>query len=119
MGEDARQMPLKVDSAIIFAPAGELVPVALESLEKGGTLSLAGIYMTPIPAMDYQRHVFYERDIRSVTCNTRADGRELLAEAAAIPIHPHTSVYPLADANRALLDLKQDKISGTGVLSIE
>jgi alcohol dehydrogenase, propanol-preferring len=119
VGEDARQMPAKVDSAIIFAPAGELVPIALESLEKGGTLSLAGIYMTPIPELDYQRHVFYERDIRSVTCNTRADGRELLAEAAAIPIHPHTSVYPLADANRALTDLKQDKISGTGVLVIE
>ena len=84
-------MPVKVDSAIIFAPAGELVPPALESLQKGGTLSLAGIYMTPIPAMDYQRYVFYERDIHSVTCNTRADGRELLAEAAAIPIRPHTT----------------------------
>jgi alcohol dehydrogenase, propanol-preferring len=118
-GEDARQMPVKVDSAIIFAPAGELVPVALESLKKGGTLSLAGIYMTPIPSLDYQRHLFYERDIHSVTCNTRADGRELLAEAAAIPIHPHTNVYTLADANRALLDLKQDKISGTGVLVME
>ncbi|MGA2799141.1 MAG: hypothetical protein ABSE63_16300, partial [Thermoguttaceae bacterium] len=88
-------------------------------LQKGGTLSLAGIYMTPIPALDYQRYVFYERDIHSVTCNTRADGRELLAEAATIPIHPHTTVYPLADANRALIDLKQDRISGTGVLSIE
>ena len=119
VGEDARQMPEKVDSAIIFAPAGDLVPLALESLQKGGTLSLAGIYMTPIPTLDYQRHVFYERDIHSVTCNTRADGRELLAEAAAIPIHPHTIVYPLADANRALIDLKNDKINGTGVLSIE
>jgi len=119
VGEDARQMPLKVDSAIIFAPAGELVLPALEALQKGGTLALAGIYMTPIPAMDYQRYVFYERDIHSVTCNTRSDGRELLAEAAAIPIHPHTAVYPLADANRALMDLKHDRISGTGVLSIE
>jgi alcohol dehydrogenase, propanol-preferring len=119
VGEDARQMPVKVDSAIIFAPAGDLVPTALESLQKGGTLSLAGIYMTSIPALDYQRHVFYERDIHSVTCNTRSDGRELLAEAAAIPIRPHTIVYPLADANRALIDLKQDKIIGAGVLSIE
>jgi alcohol dehydrogenase, propanol-preferring len=118
VGEDAGQMPVKVDSAIIFAPAGELVPRALESLQKGGTLSLAGIYMTQIPALDYQRHVFYERDIHSVTCNTRADGRELLAEAAAIPIRPHTTVYPLAEANRALIDLKNDKISGTGVLAI-
>jgi propanol-preferring alcohol dehydrogenase len=118
VGEDARQMPLKVHSAIIFAPAGELVPQALEALEKGGALSLAGIYMTPIPELDYQRCVFYERDIHSVTCNTRADGRQLLAEAAAIPIRPHTTVYPLADANRALIDLKNDRLSGTGVLSI-
>jgi alcohol dehydrogenase, propanol-preferring len=116
VGENAADMPVKVQSAIMFAPAGELVPPALENLEKGGTLSLAGIYMTPIPQMDYMRHLFYERDIHSVTCNTREDGRELLAEAAAIPIRPHTTVYPLADANRALQDLKADRISGTGVL---
>ena len=118
VGENAADMPVKVDSAIMFAPAGELVPPALESLNKGGTLSLAGIYMTPIPKMDYERCVFYERDIHSVTCNTRADGRELLAEAAAIPIRPHTTVYPLADANRGLQDLKADRISGTAVLAI-
>jgi propanol-preferring alcohol dehydrogenase len=118
VGENARQMPVKVDSAIIFAPAGELVLPALESLNKGGTLSLAGIYMTPIPQMDYGRYVFYERDIHSVTCNTREDGRDLLAEAAAIPIRPHTAVYPLAEANRALQDLKSDRISGTGVLTM-
>ena len=117
-GEDAAQMPVKVDSAIMFAPAGELVLPALESLKKGGTLSLAGIYMTPIPQMDYERYVFYERDIHSVTCNTRQDGRDLLAEAAAIPIRPHTTLYPLADANRALQDLKNDRINGTGVLTI-
>jgi propanol-preferring alcohol dehydrogenase len=118
VGEDAARMPVKVDSAIMFAPAGELVLPALESLKKGGTLSLAGIYMTPIPQMDYERYVFYERDIHSVTCNTREDGRELLAEAAAIPVRPHTTVYPLADANRALQDLKGDRINGTGVLVI-
>jgi alcohol dehydrogenase, propanol-preferring len=119
VGEDARAMPVKVDSAIMFAPAGELVLPALESLKKGGVLSLAGIYMTPIPQMDYERYVFYERDIHSVTCNTRQDGRELLAEAAAIPIRPHTTLYPLADANRALQDLKNDRISGTGVLTMD
>ncbi|MEN6451239.1 MAG: zinc-dependent alcohol dehydrogenase family protein [Thermoguttaceae bacterium] len=119
VGERAEDLPVKVHSAIMFAPAGELVPPALEKLEKGGALSLAGIYMTPIPEMDYFRHVFYERDLHSVTCNTRQDGRELLAEAAAIPIRPHTTVYPLAEANRALLDLKQDRISGTGVLLVE
>ena len=116
VGEDARELPVKVDSAIMFAPAGELVPPALEALNKGGTLSLAGIYMTPIPQMDYGRYLFYERDLHSVTCNTREDGRQLLAEAAAIPIRPHTTVYPLAEANRALADLKHDRLSGTGVL---
>jgi propanol-preferring alcohol dehydrogenase len=117
-GQQAREMPVKVDSAILFAPAGELVPPALESLKKGGTLALAGIHMSPIPQMDYGRYVFYERDIRSVTCNTREDGRQLLAEAAEIPIRPHTTVYSLADANRALEDLKNDQISGTGVLAM-
>jgi propanol-preferring alcohol dehydrogenase len=119
VGEDAAEMPVKVDSAIIFAPAGELVPPALAALQKGGTLALAGIYMTPLPEMDYQRYVFYERDIHSVTCNTRQDGRELLAEAAVIPIRPHTTTYPLAEANRALQDLENDQISGTGVLVME
>ncbi len=118
VGERAADMPDKVHSAIIFAPAGELVPPALEMLRKGGTLALAGIHMSDIPALDYQRHVFFERDIRSVTCNTRQDGCGLLAEAAAIPIRPHTTVYPLAEANRALQDLKNDRISGTGVLAI-
>src|SRR5580692_7865022 len=105
-GGGAEELPVKVDSAIIFAPVGELVPPALEKLEKGGTLALAGIYMTPIPAMDYERCVFYERDIHSVTSNTRQDGRELLAESAEIPVRPHTAEYPLSDANRALQDLK-------------
>jgi alcohol dehydrogenase, propanol-preferring len=68
--------------------------------------------------MDYDRYVFYERDLRSVTCITRDDGRELLEEAAQIPIRPHTTVYPLAEANRALQDLKNDQISGTGVLAM-
>jgi propanol-preferring alcohol dehydrogenase len=118
VGENAADMPVKVDSAIIFAPAGELVPPALAALEKGGTLALAGIYMTAIPEMDYERYVFHERDIHSVTANTRADGRELLAEAGEIPIRPHTTVYPLSDANRALQDLASDRINGTGVLVI-
>ena len=96
VGENAAEMPVKVDSAIIFAPAGELVPAALEKLQKGGTLALAGIHMSPIPPLDYERYVFYERDIHAVTCNTREDGRDLLAEAAKIPIRPHTTVYPLA-----------------------
>ncbi len=118
VGATAADMPAKVQSAVIFAPAGELVPQALTKLAKGGTLSLAGIYMTPIPEMDYEECVFYERDICSVTANTRADGRELLAEAAEVPIRPHTTTYPLAEANRALQDLKADRINGTGVLVV-
>ncbi len=119
VGQNAADMPVKVQSAVVFAPAGELVPKALEQLDKGGTLSLAGIHMTPIPQMDYQQCLFYERDIRSVTANTRADGRELLAEAAQIPIRPHTTTYRLADANAALQDVKADRLKGTGVLVIE
>ena len=118
VGETANEMPVHTDSAIIFAPAGELVPPALAKLRKGGTLALAGIYMTDIPAMAYENTIFYERDIHSVTANTRVDGRELLAEAAEIPIRPHVTTYPLADANRALQDLKADRVNGTGVLVI-
>jgi propanol-preferring alcohol dehydrogenase len=116
VGERAEEMPANVDSAIIFAPAGELVPPALAALDKGGTLALAGIHMSPVPEMDYDRYLFYERDLRSVTCNTRQDGLELLAEAAAIPIRPHTTTYPMAEANRALQELKRDQIAGTGIL---
>jgi propanol-preferring alcohol dehydrogenase len=118
VGENAADMPVKVDSAIIFAPAGELVPAALESLKKGGTLALAGIYMTPIPSLDYEKSVFYERNIHSVTANTREDGRNLLAEAAAARVRPRVTCYSLAEANAALRDLKDDRINGTGVLMI-
>jgi propanol-preferring alcohol dehydrogenase len=117
-GETIEGMPGPADSAIIFAPAGELVPAALRILQKGGTLALAGIYMTTIPALDYEKHLFYEKNVHSVTANTREDGRGLLAEAAEIPIRPHTTTYPLAEANRALQDLKADRLSGTGVLLI-
>ncbi len=118
VGENAVDVPESADSAIIFAPAGELVPPALRSLKKGGTLALAGIYMTPVPGMDYERHLFYERNVCSVTANTREDGRELLAEAARIHLRPHTTVYPLGEANRALQDLKGDRIRGSGVLKV-
>ena len=109
-------MPAKMNGAILFAPAGELVPVALESLARGGTLALAGIYMSPVPPLDYTRDLFYERAIRSVTANTREDGEELLTEAARIPIRTATTTFPLEDANRALSLLKQGKFAGAGVL---
>jgi propanol-preferring alcohol dehydrogenase len=116
--ETIEGMPGKVDSAIIFAPAGELVPLALSCIEKGGTLAMAGIYMTPIPSMDYTRHLFFERDVRSVTSNTRQDGEDLLREAARIPIRPEVQVYPFEDVNRALQDLKNDRINGTGLIRV-
>jgi propanol-preferring alcohol dehydrogenase len=102
----------------MFAPAGELVPPALRALEKGGTLALAGIYMTPIPALDYTLDLFQERTLQSVTANTRQDGLDLLKEAAAIPIHPHTTPFPLEQANTALQELKAGTIQGAAVLSI-
>ena len=111
--------PVPLHASIIFAPAGELVPPALRALERGGTLALAGIHMTPIPTLDYDREVFGERVIRSVTANTRQDGLDLFREAAAIPIKPHTQQFPLEDANRALQALKAGTINGAGVLTIQ
>lgn len=108
--------PEPLDSAILFAPAGELVPRALAALDMGGTLALAGIYLTDIPPLQCERHLFHEKNLRSVTANTRKDGEELLQLAAQIPLSPRTTTFPLADANRALLMLKQDQIQGSGVL---
>jgi alcohol dehydrogenase, propanol-preferring len=85
-------------------------------LDKGGTLALAGIYMSEIPGLDYTRTLFDEKNIRSVTANTREDGRELLAEAASIGLKPHVTTYSLSEANRALFDLKVDRVNGTAVL---
>jgi len=85
-------------------------------LRAGGTLALAGIYMTAVPSLDYERDLFYERTLRSVTANTRADGEELLAEAARIPIRTATTTFPLEDANRALALLKRGGFAGAGVL---
>ncbi len=110
--------PAKVQSAIIFAPAGRLVLDALRVLEKGGTLALAGIYMTPVPEMDYQEHLYYEKTVRSVANSTRKDAEDLLKLAAEIPIRAEVQEFPWEDANRALLLLKQGKIQGAGVLRI-
>ena len=116
VGDIGDTMPAKADGTILFAPVGDLVPVALRNLARGGTLALAGIYMTPIPSLDYERDLFYERNLRSVTANTRADGEELLAEAARIPIRPATTTFPLEDANQALALLKRGGFAGAGVL---
>src|SRR5499433_980642 len=111
--------PVRMDAAVVFAPAGELVPVALRNLEKGGTVALAGIHMSDVPAMAYEPHLFWEKSLRSVTANTRADGEALLAEAAAIPLRPRVTAYPLSDANRALRDVAADRVAGTAVLMLD
>ena len=110
--------PEPLDAAIIFAPAGELVPAALEALDANGTLALAGIHMTPVPPLDYDRHLFHERTVRSVTANTRADGEEFLALAARLGISVTTTPYALDDAPRALSDLAADRIEGAAVLLV-
>src|SRR5581483_4488744 len=109
-GGSEEKPPEPLESAVLFAPAGEIVPGALEALDRGGTLAIAGIHLSDIPPLDYERYLFYERNLRSVTANTRADGEELLRLAAAIPLVPQTIRFPLSDANRALQFLKHDGI---------
>jgi propanol-preferring alcohol dehydrogenase len=110
--------PDALDSAVLFAPAGELVLPALEALDMGGTLALAGIYLTDIPSLHYERHLFHEKTLRSVTANTRRDGEELLRLAAEIPLRPKTTAFRLSEANYALQQLKHDAIAGSGVLLV-
>ena len=109
--------PVPLDSAIIFAPAGEIVPAALKALKKGGTLALGGIHMSPIPALDYNL-LYQERVVRSVANNTRQDGHDFLRIAAAIAIRTQTELFPLNEANRALNSLKNDAIRGAAVLKV-
>ena len=118
VGGATEMPPDKLHGSIIFAPAGELVPPALRALDRGGTLALAGIHMSPIPSLDYDRDLFGERVIRSVTANTRQDGVDLLREAATIPIKPHTVRFPLEQANRALQELKAGTFQGAAVLTM-
>lgn len=110
--------PVPLDSAIIFAPAGELVPLALESLGRGGTLALAGIHMSDIPALRYQRHLFGERTICSVTSNTRRDGEEFLALAQRLGIQVTTTPVPFEHADQALRDLAAGQVRGAAVLTL-
>ncbi len=112
-------LPVAVDSAIVFAPAGALVPRALEAVDKGGTVALAGIHMSDVPVLSYERHLFWEKTLQSVTANTREDGEALLREAAQIPIRPRVTRYPLAAANEALGDVAADRVEGTAVLVAE
>jgi propanol-preferring alcohol dehydrogenase len=108
--------PAQLDGAIVFAPAGEVVPPALRALRQGGTVAIAGIHMTEIPPLDYDTCLFREKTVTSVTSNTRADGEEFLREAVAIPLQPRITTFGLAEANDALAALARDGIRGTAVL---
>jgi alcohol dehydrogenase, propanol-preferring len=110
--------PVPLDSAILFAPAGDLVLPALEALDRGGTLAIAGIHLSDIPTLNYQRHLFQERQLRSVTSNTRADAREFLAFAGRHHIDVSTPEYALAQADQALSDLSEGRIAGAAVLLV-
>ncbi len=110
--------PVLLDAAILFAPVGDLVPPALEALDQGGTLAVAGIHLSDVPVLDYQRHLFRERTLTSVTSNTRADGEELLRLAPRLGVTATTTPYPLAEADRALDDLAADRVHGAAVLRI-
>ena len=132
-GEDARRLaldlgassagppdglpPVPLDASILFAPAGELVPVALAGLEQGGTLALAGIHVSDTPTLDYQHHLFREKTLTSVTANTRQDGEELLALAARLGVRSTVTTYPFEAADQALDDLKEGRFAGVAVLS--
>lgn len=115
VGDASVTPPVKLDAAIIFAPAGELVPIALSAVDKGGTVVLGGIHMSPIPSFQYSL-IYGERIIRSVANNTRIDGQEFLLEAAHIPVRTHVQTFPFEELNDALIALKRDAIRGAGVL---
>jgi propanol-preferring alcohol dehydrogenase len=110
--------PEPLDAAIVFAPVGDVVPAALAALDRGGTVSIAGIHLTAIPPLDYERHLFEERQLRSVTANTRHDGEELLAIAARIGMRVETTPYALDGADAALADLAGDRVNGAAVLHV-
>ncbi len=110
--------PVEMDSAIIFAPAGEIVPHALGAVRKGGTVALAGIYMTAVPELEYEAHLFHEKNLRSVEANTRKDGQNLLREAIEVPVRANVTRFALEEANEALIRLKSDAIDGSAVLVV-
>jgi propanol-preferring alcohol dehydrogenase len=117
-GDAYAEPPVPLDSAIVFAPAGELVPVALAALDRGGTLALAGIHLSDVPALEYERNLFYEKHVTSVTANTRADGEELFRLAPRLGIRAEVTVYPFASADHALDDLAEGAFAGVAVLAM-
>jgi len=110
--------PEPLDRAVIFAPAGELIPAALEAVRWGGTVASAAIHMSAIPRMDYTRHLFGERTLRSTTASTRGDGEELLEAAQAAEVTTKVRIFPFEEANEGLLAIKRDAIEGSAVLQV-
>jgi propanol-preferring alcohol dehydrogenase len=108
--------PEPLDAAVLFAPVGDLVPVAMRALDAGGTLSIAGIHLSDVPPLNYAAELFREKQLRSVTANTRADGEEFLRLAAALRVTPEVGVRPLDEADQALADLAADRVTGAAVL---
>ncbi len=117
-GDAAASPPEPLDSAILFAPAGELVPVALRALDRGGTLAIAGIHLSDIPPLRYATDLFEERQLGSVTANTRRDGEEFLEIAAKVPLRPTVTMYPFERADEALADLAADRVNGAAVIDV-
>ena len=118
VGDASDRPPVPLDAAIIFAPVGTLVPVALDALDAGGTLAIAGIHLTDVPVLDYQRHLFREKTVTSVTANTRSDGDELLTLADNLGIRPVVTPYPFDRAPQALDDLENGRVTGAAVLDM-
>lgn len=118
VGDAAEPPPDPLDAAILFAPAGELVPACLAALDRGGTLAIAGIHLTDLPPLNYAAHLFEERSIRSVTANTRADGEELLRLAPRLGVVATTTPYPFERVDEALADLAHDRLVGAAVLEV-
>ncbi|HEY3561612.1 MAG TPA: zinc-dependent alcohol dehydrogenase family protein [Kribbella sp.] len=119
VGETADRPPVPLDSAIVFAPAGDVIPYALEAVGPGGTVAVAGIYLSDVPVLNYERHLFHERDLRSVTSNTRRDGEELFRLIARLPVVAHTTVVPFGAIDRALADLAHGRASGSLVAVVD
>jgi len=117
-GTAAEEPPQRAQAAIVFAPAGELVRRALEVVDRGGTVALAGISMTPIPSLEYEKHLYHEKILRSIANSTRQDGREFLELASKIPVKTTVQIFPFEEANEALIQLKKGLINGAGVLKI-
>ena len=116
VGDAFEPPPEPLDGAILFAPAGELVPVALRALDRGGVLATAGIWLSDVPPLNYEHELFYEKELRSVTANTRLDGEEFLTLAARLGVRATTHAYPMAEADRALADLAAGAFNGAAVL---